>query len=196
MNHQTLLIGGDGAAPPGGAAASEAALRQALAIDEDRLGPDHAEVGVHLNNLAALLLGAGRAQEALPLAVRARDIMLGAFDGDHPHKRATYDTLVAVVRQVDAEGAAPPNLRPFAAQIRAADEAARNANTEANPQAPAPAAAPAAAPPTLAAIEVAPIAPPAPNLPVREPAPTEARSASPLGALGNLIFGARPPRRK
>jgi hypothetical protein len=190
MNQRTLFIGRDGAAPPADAAAAEATLRQALASDEDRLGPDHAEVGVHLNNLAALLLSAGRAQEALPLIVRARDIMLGAFDGDHPHKHATYATLVAVVRQVDAEGATPPNLRPFAAQIRAADEAARNANTEATPQAPAP------APPALAAIEVAPIAPPAPNLPLREPAPMEARPASPLGALGNLIFGARPRRRK
>lgn len=190
MNQTTLFIGGD--APPGGAAAAEATLRQALASDEDRLGPDHAEVGVHLNNLAALLLGAGRAQEALPLIVRARDIMLGAFDGDHPHKHATYETLVAVVRQVDAEGAAPPNLRPFAAQIRAADEAARKAKGGAAPQA----LAPAAPPPALAAIEVAPIAPPAPNLPVREPAPIEAPRASPLGALGNLIFGARPQRRK
>ncbi|MBY0566264.1 MAG: hypothetical protein K2P70_03050 [Hyphomonadaceae bacterium] len=192
MNQPMLFIGGD--APPGGAAATEATLRQALASDEDRLGPDHAEVGVHLNNLAALLLGAGRAQEALPLIVRARDIMLGAFDGDHPHKHATYETLVAVVRQVDAEGAAPPNLRPFAAQIRAADEAARKAKggAESTPQAPAP----AAPPPALAAIEVAPIAPPAPNLPVREPAPVETPRASPLGALGNLIFGARPHRRK
>lgn len=192
MIDTTLFIGDSADSPPPDAAAAEAMLRQALASDEERLGPDHAEVGVHLNNLAALLLGAGRAQEALPLAVRARDIMLGAFDGDHPHKRASYDTLVAVVRQVDAEGAAPPNLRPFAAQIRAADEAARNANSgaAAPPQPPAP------PPPALSAIEVAPIAPPAPNLPAREPAPLDAPPTSPLGALGNLIFGARPPRRK
>lgn len=193
MIDTTLFIGASADSPLTDAAAAEAMLRQALASDEDRLGPDHAEVGVHLNNLAALLLGTGRAQEALPLAVRARDIMLGAFDGEHPHKRASYDTLVAVVRQVDAEGAAPPNLRPFAAQIRAADEAARNAKSGAAPpqQSPPPPATPA-----LAAIAVAPIAPPAPNLPAREPAPIEAPRASPLGALGNLIFGARPPRRK
>ncbi len=187
-----LFIGG--ANPPSNAAEAEAALLRALASDEDRLGPDHADVGVHLNNLAALLLGTGRAQEALPLAVRARDIMLGAFDGDHPMKRATYDTLVAVVRQVDAEGAAPPNLRPFAAQIRAMDEAARGATTQAASE-PVPAVVP-----ELAQIAIAPIPAPAPvsslaqnstELPPRAPS-----NASPLSVLGDFIFGARPPRRK
>lgn len=191
IDNRFFISGDDGGASPAwsNAAEAEAALRQSMTAAEDRLGPAHPDVGVHLNNLAAVLLGAGRAQEALPFIVRARDIMLGAFDGEHPHKRATYETLVAVVRQVDAEGAAPPNLRPFAAQIHAADEAARNARNET-------ALTPAAAPTALAAIEVGPFAPPAQNPHAREPEPIEAPRASPLGALGALIFGARPPRLK
>ena len=183
MNQRTLFNGRDRAAPT--ASQTEAALREALDAEESRNGPDHPDVAITLNNLAALLLESGRAQEALPLIVRARDIMLGAFEGDHPLKRATYDTLVAIVRQVDAEGAAPPNLRPFAAQIRALDEAARVV--------PAPVTPPPA--PDFAPIAVAPLPPPAPAAPVHTPPSEPETKASPLGALGNFIFGARPPRK-
>lgn len=190
MNQRTLFISRDGAAPALGQ--TEAALREALDAEESRHGPDHPDVAITLNNLAALLLESGRAQEALPLIVRARDIVLGAFEGDHAWKHATYDTLVAIVRQLDIEGAAPPNLRPFAAQIRALDEAARGRPAPVTPP-PAPVATPA---PELAPIAVAPLPPPAPASPARTP-PTEPETrASPLGTLGNFIFGVRPPRKK
>ncbi len=176
MNQRTLFISRDGAAPPL-AGQTEAALREALATEESRNGSNHPDVAITLNNLAALLLESGRAQEALPLIVRARDIMLGAFEGDHPLKRATYETLVAIVRQVDVEGVAPPNLRPFAAQVRALDEAARGGPA-----------------PDFAPIVVAPLPPPAPASPARATRSEPERNASPLGALGSFIFGARPPR--
>ena len=46
-------------------------MRRALAIDEKSLGPEHPNVAIRLNNLAALLQATNRLAEAEPLMRRA-----------------------------------------------------------------------------------------------------------------------------
>jgi len=159
------------------AADAETALRQALNGDEARHGADHVNTAISLNNLAGLLLETGRASEALPLAARCRDILLSATPSDHPARGAAYQTFVAIVRQLDAEAALPPQLRPFAAQMRVT-----SAPTQTTQTAPPP-------PPRVEQRET----PIAPRAEITEPEPPR---RSPLGAIGNFIFGARPPKRR
>jgi hypothetical protein len=46
-------------------------MRRVLAIDEASRRPDHPDVAIHLNNLAALLQATNRLREAEPLVRRA-----------------------------------------------------------------------------------------------------------------------------
>ena len=52
-------------------AEAEALHKRALAIREKALGPDHADVALSLNNLAALYVAQGRYAEAEPLYKRS-----------------------------------------------------------------------------------------------------------------------------
>jgi tetratricopeptide (TPR) repeat protein len=59
-------------------------LRRALAIAEKALGPDHPDVGNHLNNLAGLLQAKGDYAAAEPLFRRALAIDEKALGPNHP----------------------------------------------------------------------------------------------------------------
>ena len=60
-------------------------MRRALAIDEASFGPDHPNVAIGLNNLAALLRATNRLAEAEPLMRRALAIDEASFGPDHPN---------------------------------------------------------------------------------------------------------------
>ena len=60
---------------------------RALAVYEKALGPDHPNVAMGLNNLAATLSDLGRHAEALALQERALRIHETAYGPDHPATR-------------------------------------------------------------------------------------------------------------
>jgi tetratricopeptide (TPR) repeat protein len=62
---------------------AEALLREALAINEKLLGPDHPDVALNLNNLGLLETDAGRLAQAEPLIERALRIRERALPADH-----------------------------------------------------------------------------------------------------------------
>ena len=59
-------------------------MRRALAIDEKSYGPEHPNVAISLNNLAALLQVTNRLQEAEPLMRRALAIDEKSYGPEHP----------------------------------------------------------------------------------------------------------------
>jgi hypothetical protein len=66
----------------------EPLMRRALAIEEQRLGPDDPAIATRLNNLSGLLCALGRFKEAEPLMRRTLDIFLKikmTTGQDHPH---------------------------------------------------------------------------------------------------------------
>ncbi len=65
-------------------AQAEPLLQRALSIDEKRLGPDHPDVAIRLNNLAGLYSDQGRHSEAELLSQRALAISKQALGLDHP----------------------------------------------------------------------------------------------------------------
>ena len=60
-------------------------MRRALAIDENRLGPDYPNVAGDLYSLAWLLQATNRFSAAEPLMRRALAIDEKSFGPDHPH---------------------------------------------------------------------------------------------------------------
>jgi len=72
---------------------AEALYRQALALKEHLLGPEHPEVAVVCNNLAGLLNDRQRTAEAIPLLRRALAIAGQAFPPDHPTTAAIRRNL-------------------------------------------------------------------------------------------------------
>jgi tetratricopeptide (TPR) repeat protein len=64
---------------------AEPLYRQALAISEKALGPDHPDVATSLNNLALLYRDEGRFAEAEPLFQQALAIIEMALGPDHPN---------------------------------------------------------------------------------------------------------------
>ena len=90
--------------------AAHAAAR--LAIDETRLGPDHPNVAIRLNNLAQLLKATNRLAEAEPLMRRALAIDENTLRPRSPERR----------HRPQQSGAAPPSHQP-ARRGRAADAA-------------------------------------------------------------------------
>jgi len=61
-----------------------APVRRALAINEAVYGPDHPDVADTLHNLAWLLGGLSRYEEAEPLCRRALAIQEAVYGRDHP----------------------------------------------------------------------------------------------------------------
>ena len=74
-------------------AEAEALLRRALAIDEERHGPEHPRVATDLNNLAELLRETHRLEEAEPLLRRAIEIAEKCSGPDHPSISASLNNL-------------------------------------------------------------------------------------------------------
>ncbi|MCY0993591.1 serine/threonine-protein kinase [Nannocystis sp. ILAH1] len=74
----------------------EAARRyfgDALALAEDRLGPDHPDVASVLNNIAVLEMRAGRFDQAIAALERALDIRVRTLGPDHPEIASTRMNL-------------------------------------------------------------------------------------------------------
>ncbi len=72
---------------------TETLYRRALAIQEKHLGPDHPSVAATLNNLAVLLAGRGRYQDAEPLHQRALAIAEKTLGPNHLDTASMLTTL-------------------------------------------------------------------------------------------------------
>ena len=77
-------------------AEAEALHKRALAIREKALGPDHADVALSLNNLAALYVAQGRYAEAEPLYKRSLAIQEKALGPDHPDVGTSLNNLAGL----------------------------------------------------------------------------------------------------
>jgi tetratricopeptide (TPR) repeat protein len=89
-------------------AGAEPLARQALAINEKALGPDHPDVAISLNNLAALLYAKGDYAGAEPLCRRALAIREKTLGPDHPDLAQSLGNLAALLyAKGDYSGAEP-----------------------------------------------------------------------------------------
>jgi tetratricopeptide (TPR) repeat protein len=77
-------------------AQAEPLLQRALFIDEKRLGPDHPDGAIRLNNLARLYSAQGRHSEAEALSQRALAISEQAFGPDHPGTAHALQSLAGL----------------------------------------------------------------------------------------------------
>ena len=93
---------------------------RALAIDEAAYGPDHPDVAIRLNNLAAILQDLGQPGEARPLAERALAIDEAAYGPDHPEVATDLNNLALILQDLGQPGEA----RPLAERALAIAEAA------------------------------------------------------------------------
>jgi len=92
------------------AAATKVAQR-ALAIAEDKFGPDHPEVGTTLNNLALLYRAQGRYAEAEPLYKRSLAIREKALGSDHPDVGVSLNNLAGLYQSQGRYAEAEPLLK-------------------------------------------------------------------------------------
>ena len=92
-------------------AAAEPLYRRALEIDEASYGPDHPEVAIRLNNLAALLQATNRLSEAEPLIRRALAIDETALGPDHPKVAIRLNNLANLLRATNRLDEAEPLYR-------------------------------------------------------------------------------------
>ncbi len=83
---------------------AEPLIRRALAIDEERLGPDHPIVAANLNNLALLLRATSRLAEAEALMRRALVIDEKNLGPDHPTVAARLNNLVGLLQEANQLG--------------------------------------------------------------------------------------------
>jgi tetratricopeptide (TPR) repeat protein len=77
---------------------AEALVRRALALFQRAFGPDHHEVAVNLNNLAAIRHARGDAQEAGQLYRRAIAIKERLFGTDHLEVGLTVNNLAVLYK--------------------------------------------------------------------------------------------------
>jgi tetratricopeptide (TPR) repeat protein len=92
-------------------AEAEPLMRRTLAIDEKRLGSDHPDVAIRLNNLAMLLHDTNRFAEAEPLMRRALAIDEKSFGADHPNVAMRLSNLAELLRTTDRFADAEPLFR-------------------------------------------------------------------------------------
>lgn len=78
---------------------AEAALRQALALDESKHGPNSVVTAKRLNNLAMLLLRTDRLEEAEPLLLRALKIVEMKYGSENPKAVPYLNNLAVLFRQ-------------------------------------------------------------------------------------------------
>ena len=90
---------------------AEPLLRRALAIDEASYGPDHLNVAIRLNNLAALLQDTNRLGEAEPLMRRALVIDEASYGPDHPNVAIDLNNLASLLWATNRLGEAEPLMR-------------------------------------------------------------------------------------
>ncbi len=86
-------------------------MKRALAIDGHSFGPDHPNVAIHLNNLAALLQDTNRLSEAEPLYRRALAIDEQSFGPDHPNATIHLNNLAALLQDTNRLSEAEPLMR-------------------------------------------------------------------------------------
>jgi eukaryotic-like serine/threonine-protein kinase len=79
-----------------GFAEAEALLRGALAVEEDRLGRSHPQVGATLDRLGNILLARGNVTEALAVQERAVAILRGAYGDEHSTTAAALGRLASI----------------------------------------------------------------------------------------------------
>lgn len=70
--------------------------REAVAIFEMTLGPEHPSTATALNQLAVILLRLARYDEAGPLVERALNIRMHALGPDHPDMIPILENLLAI----------------------------------------------------------------------------------------------------
>ncbi|MBD2115165.1 MULTISPECIES: tetratricopeptide repeat protein [Cyanophyceae] len=90
---------------------------EALAINEQALGPDHPDTATSLNNLAMLYRSQGRYGEAEPLLQRALAINEQALGPDHPSTATSLNNLAELYWSQGRYGEAEP-LYQHALEIR------------------------------------------------------------------------------
>jgi len=90
---------------------TEPLYQRALAIDEKNLGPDHPDVALRLNNLAALLQDTNRMEEAEPLMKRALAIDETSFGLDHPKVAIRLNNLAALLKATNRMEEAEPLMK-------------------------------------------------------------------------------------
>ena len=78
---------------------AESLYKQAVAIFEKALGPDHPEVAQILNNLAELYRNQGKLTDAEPLYKKALDIFEKALGPDHPQVATSLNNLALLYKQ-------------------------------------------------------------------------------------------------
>jgi len=99
---------------------AEPLLRDALAIREKSLGPEHPDTATSLNHLAGLLMGRGNLAEARPLCERALAIQEKALGPEHPDTAQSLHNLASLLSsQGDIAGARPLYERALAIQEKA-----------------------------------------------------------------------------
>ena len=90
---------------------AEPLYRQALAIRETVLGPEHCDVAGGLNNLAMLLRATGRYAQAEPVYRRALAIYEAALGAQHPDVAASLNNLAVLLRATGRYAEAEPLYR-------------------------------------------------------------------------------------
>ena len=92
-------------------AEAELLMRRALKIDEVSFGPDHPNVAIRLNNLAALLRDTNRPSEAELLIRRALSIDEASYGPDHPEVATSLNNLAELLRVTNRVSEAEPLSR-------------------------------------------------------------------------------------
>jgi tetratricopeptide (TPR) repeat protein len=90
---------------------AESLFRQALAIAEKSLGPNHPDTAGSLNNLASLLESQGNFAGAEPLYRRALAICEKTLGPNHPHTAMSLDNLAGVLEAKGDYASAEPLYR-------------------------------------------------------------------------------------
>jgi tetratricopeptide (TPR) repeat protein len=76
--------------------------REALALRQRLLAPDHPDVATSLNNLALTLAASGRADEALALHQKALAIKRSTLDPNHPSIARSLANVARLMLQLDS----------------------------------------------------------------------------------------------
>jgi tetratricopeptide (TPR) repeat protein len=90
---------------------AEPMMRRALAIGEKSYGPEHPDVAIRLNNLAALLKETNRLAEAEPLMERALAIDEKSYGPEHPDVAGDLNNLAQLLKDTNRLEEAEPLMR-------------------------------------------------------------------------------------
>jgi tetratricopeptide (TPR) repeat protein len=86
-------------------------MRRTLAIGEATFGPEHSEIAIYLNNLAALLQAMNHLEEAEPLMRRALAIDEAFLGSSHPNVSIRLNNLAMLLQDTNRPQEAEPLLR-------------------------------------------------------------------------------------